>query len=524
MASLKLRKKRSTVSPTLLFVLLVAILIAGCGGGASSSSGSTSTTTPASSAPTAQLTASPASISRGQSSTLTWSTTNATTVSIDQGIGSVAASSSTTVSPLTTTTYTLTASGMGGNATASATVTVTAPAGMAAIKHIIFMLQENRSFDSYFGQMGAYRSARGFNDAFDGLPSNVSLKDLAGHAVSPYHFTTVCHDNLSPAWNESHFDVDKGKMDNFMKTANSVPSTNDPDGTRAMGYYDSTDLPYYYELAFQYATSDRFFSSVLTDTLPNRMYMFTGTSFGHIRPQDVPPPGGWTQPTIFDALRAAKVSWRYYFQDNSVFLSDFSTFPTLQGSVFGINQFFQDIQSDPTLAQVVFIERAGRIGLDEHPSNNIQKGAADVANIINAWMNSPTYQDSVFILAYDEGGGMYDHVPPVKLAVPDNIPPMLRPGDLPGAFDTSGFRVPLIVISPFTKPHFVSHTPRDFGSILKFIEQRYGVPSLTQRDAQADDMTEFFNFAAPQIPAPPPLPVQPIDGLCDPAQGKAPGH
>jgi phospholipase C len=192
--------------------------------------------------------------------------------------------------------------------------------------------------------------------------------------------------------------------------------------------------------------------------------------------------------------------------------------------VFGIDHFFQDVQSDATLAQVVFIERAGRIGLDEHPSKNIQQGAADVASIINAWLNSPTYQDSVFILAYDEGGGMYDHVPPVKLAVPDNIPPALQPGDLPGAFDTSGFRVPLIMISPFTKPHFVSHLPRDFGSILKLIETRYGVPAVTQRDAQADDMTEFFNFAAPQIPAPPPLPAQPTDGVCDFTQGKAPGH
>ncbi len=104
-------------------------------------------------------------------------------------------------------------------------------------------------------------------------------------------------------------------------------------------------------------------------------------------------------------------------------------------------------------------------------------------------MNSPAWHDSVFILAYDEGGGLDDHVPPFTVVAPDDNPPQLKPGDLPGDFTLSGFRVPMIVVSPWVKPHFVSHTNRDLTSILKLIETRFSLPPLTRRDAAADDMT-----------------------------------
>jgi len=100
-----------------------------------------------------------------------------------------------------------------------------------------------------------------------------------------------------------------------------------------MGYYDWTDLPYYYELAYQFGTSDNFFSGLLSNTIPNRMYLFTATSFGHIR-SDAPPSGStWSQPTIFDKLTQAGISWRYYFQDNSIFLAQFSTWNRDSGKV-----------------------------------------------------------------------------------------------------------------------------------------------------------------------------------------------
>src|SRR5947199_5505551 len=111
-------------------------------------------------------------------------------------------------------------------------------------------------------------------------------------------------------------------MEGFLRTPHSVPHLYDDTGERAMGYYDERDLPYYYELATQYATSDRWFSPVLSSTIPNRMYLFTGTSFGFIR-SDVSNHPKYTQKTIFRALTEAGVTWKYYYQDNSTFLFEF---------------------------------------------------------------------------------------------------------------------------------------------------------------------------------------------------------
>lgn len=398
------------------------------------------------------------------------------------------------------------------------------PGGLANLKHIIFMLQENRSHDNYFGRMGQYRRDRGFHDPYDELPLDVTLIDRAGHPVKPFHFETVCHENLSPGWNESHYSLNGGKMDNFMKATASVPSTIDPDGTRAMGYYDWRDLPYYYELAFQFATSDRFFASVLAPTIPNRMYLFAGTSFGHIRP-DAAPAGGWTQPTIFDKLSAAGVSWRYYYQDNSVYLAEWKTWQTESGKVRHISNYYTDVMNEATFPSVVFIERATETGLDEHPTKNIQKGAARVKQIIDALMNSPSWESSAFIWTFDEAGGLYDHVVPPAVVKPDGIAPMLRSTDRVADFNQMGFRVPLIVASPWVKPHYVSHTPMELTSILRLIEKRFlNGAALTARDANAPDMTEYFDFSQPHWLTPPALPAQPTDGLCSYSAEKAPGH
>jgi phospholipase C len=404
----------------------------------------------------------------------------------------------------------------------SRTINVTANAGLSKLRHIIFYVQENRSFDHYFGRLGAYRVSKGLSNNVDGLRLNVTLPDSQGHPVKPFHFQTVCTENLSPFWNESHVDVDGGKMDRFLQQALSVPSTIDPTGTRAAGYYDQTDLPYYYELATQFATSDRFFSSVLSSTNANRMYLFAGTSFGHIRP-DTPPAGGWTQPTIFDNLDAANVSWRYYYQDNGSYLPQWSTYQRDAAKMKPIANWYTDIQNEATLPSVIFIERAGPSGFDEHPGENIQLGAQNTAKIINALLASPSWASSAFILTYDEGGGFYDHVVPASQIPPDNIVPMLQSGDQPGDFAHAGFRLPFVVISPYVKPHYVSHTWRDLTSILRLIEVRFGVKPLSARDAAADNMMEFFNFNNAFWLTPPALPVQPLNGTCDVTREKAPG-
>jgi phospholipase C len=405
-------------------------------------------------------------------------------------------------------------------------ITVTSAAnGLSKLKHVIFFVQENRSFDDYFGMLGPYKASIGLTNDVDGLDLSVTLPNTKGQPVHPYHYQTVCTENLSPSWNESHADVDGGLMDGFLRTTTSVASTIDPTGTRAMGYYDQSDLPYYYELAARFATSDRFFSPLLSNTVPNRLYLFTATSFGNIIPP-TPPSGGFTQPTIFDHLDQAGVSWRYYYQDasSSAFIQQFSTYQRDAAKVVSISNWQNDVQNDATLPSVIFIERAGTSGRDEHPGNNLQKGAADGAGIINTLIKSPSWPDSAFILTYDEGGGLYDHVRPGREVKPDSIAPKLRTGDKPGDFNQSGFRVPMVVISPWVKPSFVSHTARDYTSILRLIEDTFNVPSLTLRDANADNMMEFFNFSgAPPLLTPPTLPPQPTNGVCDKTLEKAPG-
>ena len=417
--------------------------------------------------------------------------------------------------------------------------------GLSNLKHIIFFVQENRSFDDYFGMLGQYRVSQNLPNNVDGIDLNAALPNTQGQLVHPYHYNTVCTENLSPSWNESHNIVDGGKMDNFLKTvAKSVPSSIDPTGTRAMGFYDQTDLPSYYDAATRFATSDRFFSPILANTVPNRIYLFTATSFGNTPPPS-PPPGGFTQKTIFELLDQAKISWKYYYHGavTSSFIQQFSIYKTDSAKVVSLGtdannsnaaRWQADIQNEAALPQVIFIERGGTVGLDEHPDNNVQKGAADAVNkIIIPFMQSPSWADSAFIITYDEGGGLYDHVLPAREIKPDTIAARIPSGGIAGDFNQSGFRVPMIVISPWARPNFVSHTTRDYTSILRLIEDTFvasatlpaGVnPWLTLRDQNADNMMEFFDFSAgPQLLSAPPILTQPTSGVCDKTKEKAPG-
>jgi phospholipase C len=172
--------------------------------------------------------------------------------------------------------------------------------------------------------------------------------------------------------------------------------------------------------------------------------------------------------------------------------------------------------ADSDLPSVIFIEHASEIGKDEHPGENMQAGAAVVAQLINPLLQSSAWQSAVFIVSHDDPGGVYDHVPPYRLPAPDTTAPIASfTPTVPGDFTLSGLRLPLLVISPWVKPHFVSHVPREFTSILKLIEVRFGLPSLTARDASADDMTEFFDFTRSAWLTPPQLPLQPTNGICD---------
>jgi phospholipase C len=544
------------------------------------------------------LTASPATSTPNQPVQLIWDVdSSVTSLTIDNG-GCAPCTplphGLTTVTPSATTTYTATAT-LANGTQLKQTVTVTVTSAAAGkIKHIFFMLQENRSFDNYFGVLGAYRAQRlqqfgvpASPSDVDGFDPNVVLTNHHdGRQVQPFHEPTVCTQNPTPSWDESHHDVAlKGgdaawlktsqytstsfAMNNFLDTPNGglgpTETVYDPEGSRVMGYYDQSDLPYYYDLATFFATSDRWFSPVLSATYPNRMYLFAASSFGHEYGDSDASHPQYSAKTIFGAMTQANVSWLIYYKDGT-FLPNFQDWnnPAIQGRVYHIDDLMNRLAGncsggpcdpDKALPQVIFIESAsGKSGLDEHPDNNIQTGAAYVQSIISALMKSDAWQDSAFILSYDEGGGLYDHVPPIMVPVPDaysqgqcpdpnngsygychtgaNAKNFTAPTPDQGGYDMfnlTGFRLPLMVISPYVKPHYVSHTPMDHTAILAFIEKTFNVPPLTSRDKywlDHGDMSDFFDFSTPAVLNPPNstgggsgwvnfLPVQPTNGVCD---------
>ena len=194
-----------------------------------------------------------------------------------------------------------------------------------------------------------------------------------------------------------------------------------------------------------------------------------------------------------------------------------------------ISQYLTDVQNG-TLPQVSYIEPASDVALDEHPSDtdnsappNVQGGAQYIASLINPLLTSSSWPNSIFIFTFDEFGGLYDHVPPQKSVSPDGIGPIdLHAGDVctkvsgPTCdFSYTGYRVPLIVISPFSKKNYVSHQVMDYTAILKFIETRFGLPNLTKRDAAQPDLSqEFLDFVNVPWKTPPTPPNQNMNGAC----------
>jgi phospholipase C len=412
------------------------------------------------------------------------------------------------------------------------------PGSLSSINHIILFMQENRSFDHYFGQLNVYRAANGLPQDVDTwgpskTPAGVATAGYdpatgqPGPMIAAFHMKSVCSENLSPSWNESH------RIMNFKN-----PNSNGPDpmdgaayvegkfafdagltdvtGRRSMGYYDATDLPFYYFMASNFATSDRWYSPVPTRTHPNRFYWMAATSQGFV----TAPKQQLSAKPIFALLDQAKITWKIYVA-KSTYYSYFTYSTTHNSNVVPLSQYFTDV-ANGSLPQVSYIETGveqGEVsvtGVDEHPNNNIQIGAQFSEKLITALMQSPSWKDSVFIQTYDEGGGFYDHVSSFPVPNPDGIQPILTAGQRQADFTKTGFRVPLMVISPFSKKNYVSHTNMDSTAALKFIETRFKLPALTARDAAMPDMTEFFDFSTSTGPwaTPPTPPPQPADKPC----------
>lgn len=364
------------------------------------------------------------------------------------------------------------------------------------IDHIVVLMQENRSFDHYFSRLRPRGKA-----AAEGPPEGASNPDPTGGApIEPFRQKAACEvADVNHSWNGSHAQFNGGAMDGFTST-NVVAA--DPSGARAMGYYTKRELPYYHKLYRTFAIGDRYFASVLGPTYPNREYLLLGTSFGRIRNgRDLFD----ATKTIFESLDEAGISWTiYYEQFPFAALLPYVAAHSEHGAP--AEQFDSDAAAG-TLPAVSFVDAAffGDLAIqsDEHAPTNVQVGQAWVAGKIDALLRSPLWPSSALFLTYDEHGGFYDHVPPPAACIPDDIPPQLEKGDVDEAFDRYGFRVPVVVVSPFARKKFVSHVVHDHTSILRFIETRFDLPALTRRDANADPMLEFFDFADPPFERPP---------------------
>jgi phospholipase C len=421
------------------------------------------------------------------------------------------------------------------------TSTSTATAQQA--NHIIFMMQENRSFDAYFGKLNDFRAGQSLGRDLDALDTLFTVPADDSTTISNFHLVTSCIFNTTAAWLESHGDMNRFSpsdgnpllLDGFSHTAGAQAQNEgfaDTKGVRSMGFYNGTDLNSPYFFATQFATSDRWYAPAPAQTEVVRLYAMAATSQGFVHP---PQESNATlsATTIFQLLDNAGVSWKIYSVDTDstgkliTSLNFFQPYgSTKQGHIFPISQYFTDVQNG-TLPQFAYIEPAFISGRDEHPGSgtNIQLGAQFMNSILTALINSPSWKDSIFIETFDESGGLFDHVGPMingqsiqelsqgasgqavgpgkypmdasaqHVPSPDGIMPKdLHPGDAQGDFTRTGFRVPLIIVSPFAKPHFVSHTPMDYTAVLRFVEKRFNLPNLTQRDAAQPDMSEFFDF------------------------------
>jgi phospholipase C len=328
------------------------------------------------------------------------------------------------------------------------------------ISKIVVVLQENHTLDNYFG---TYPGADGT------LGKTIRLPVAKGGPPTavPTHSATLTPADLTHTWASAHADYDAGKMDGFVYSEGSQAT---------LSYFDRSDIPRYWALASSYALCDQYFSSVMTESAPNHLYLVAGQC-GGIRDDRVP--ATLSFPPIFAQLDAHSISWKVY--SNKTWYTNFEYVqqtPSAKARFIPAAQFASDVSSG-SLPDVSWIVGAG--GGDEHPPANVQTGQNGVIDgIVNALGQSPYWPSVALFLTWDCYGGFYDHVPPPQV----------------DAFGY-GFRVPCIVVSPYSRQGFVDSTTNDHTSILKFVETQYGLQPLSTRDAQAGDLTEAFDFTSP---------------------------
>ena len=411
------------------------------------------------------------------------------------------------------------------------------------IEHVVILIQENRSFDHYFG---SYRGVRGFSDPSTAFqqpnPANTSSPPIG--KLLPYRLDTqttnaACTHDITHDWVSQHQSWNSGAMDGFV-TSRVVANAND--AVLTMGYYNRGDIPYYYALADAFTICDNYFCSVIGPTDPNRLYTMAasldpdGKNGGPVLQTVVTNRnefyGRLSYTTMPEQLQARGISWKVYSSPDETILGGIlsdnvlSYFQNYQDPASVLHQnafgpifptdFLADVVSG-NLPQVSWL--VGSVLTSDHPPAPSLFGENVLSLIVGALMANPSiWAKTVLFLTFDENGGFFDHVSPITAppgtpgeyvtaaAAPD--PTSIGNPAISGPIGL-GFRVPMLVISPFSRGGFVTPDVFDHTSLLRFLETRFGaeVPNLSAwRRATVGDLTSALNLKAPDksIPTLPP--------------------
>ena len=391
-----------------------------------------------------------------------------------------------------------------------------APAKLSDIDHLVFLMQENRSFDHYFGTLSG---VRGFGDTRaltlpDGRPVFYQPDSVNPNGyVLPFHLDTKTtsaqrlHD-LSHAWKTLHASWNGGRADGWVT---SHRRSDDGSGPLTMGYYTRDDLPFHYALADAFTICDGYHCSVMGPTNPNRYFWMTAS---------IDPDGKYGGPATNNAgkryywetypqrLDRAGVTWRIYRTESTpeypVGLDVIMNFAAFQEAPKTSNLYEDAVKMRPheTLLQDIRSSNLPSVtwivppyGACEHPDMLPAAGAEYINQILQAfWSNPKLWAKTAFVTSYDENDGLFDHV----------VPPTPQPGTageyVDGVPIGLGFRVPCFIISPLARGGFVCSDTFDHTSCLRLIEARFGVeiPNLSQwRRATCGDFTKALGLGQP---------------------------
>ena len=387
-----------------------------------------------------------------------------------------------------------------------ATTTIGAAIPPMPLKHVVVLMMENRSFDHLFSGLDPAKAdvKRNGNNPD---PSQRDKDSKLPVSITQSRKQTLCEPSPNHEWGPTHLQFNNCALDGFVAASN-------PNGARVMEYYTEEDIPFYYWLARTFAISDRNFGSLLGPTWPNRLFLIAGTSCGWAEAVDtnegIEDCAALKARNIFNQLDDASIPFKIFLSvlDYGIpvdsMVADIGAYDNPW--VYSTVEDFRSQAAGNSLPDVSFIEpnyesytvRFGGAPNDDHPPANIQRGQLLIWEVVSALMSNPeTWSSSALFITYDENGGYYDHVIPPSACDPAGDAAIPDYG-----FDRYGFRVPLLVVSPYARQGYVSHYITDHTSILRFIQAWKNLGALTARDANAWPMLDMFDFTAPPMAAP----------------------